>query len=99
TSIASNNSANVCASYPTTATAASAVGGYPITATLAYPGSKLGNYTVTNPGGTLTVLYSIATCQGSAGHTILQPINADNSSVFKRSEERRVGKARKAWRA
>src|SRR5207248_1283145 len=49
------NSDNITASYATTATAASAVGGYPITATLADPGSKLGNYTVTNPGGTLTV--------------------------------------------
>src|SRR5207237_1186929 len=49
------NSDNITASYATTATAASAVGTYPITATLADPGTKLGNYSVTNPGGTLTV--------------------------------------------
>src|SRR5207237_1070247 len=49
------NSDSITASFSTTATAASAVGTYPITATLADPGTKLGNYSVTNPGGTLTV--------------------------------------------
>jgi hypothetical protein len=29
------------------------------------------------------VTYSTASCLGSAGHTILQPINVDGSSVFK----------------
>ncbi|MGZ6693662.1 MAG: PxKF domain-containing protein, partial [Solirubrobacteraceae bacterium] len=35
--------------------------------------------------GTLTVNYAFAgtTCNGDAGHTILQPINADGTSVFK----------------
>ena len=33
--------------------------------------------------GTLTVKYSTATCFGAAGHTILQPINTDGTSVFK----------------
>jgi hypothetical protein len=32
---------------------------------------------------TLLVLYSTANCLGDAGHSILQPINADGSSVFK----------------
>src|SRR5205085_2287200 len=49
------NSDNITATYASTATAASAVGTYPIAATLADPGTKLGNYSVTNPGGTLTV--------------------------------------------
>jgi hypothetical protein len=35
--------------------------------------------------GTLTVNYALAgtTCNGDAGHTILQPVNADGTSVFK----------------
>jgi MBG domain-containing protein len=33
--------------------------------------------------GTLTVKYSTANCVGAAGHSILQPINADGTSVFK----------------
>jgi hypothetical protein len=33
--------------------------------------------------GTLTVSYSTASCLGSAGHAILQPVNADGTSVFK----------------
>jgi Kelch motif len=31
----------------------------------------------------ISVLYSIGLCLGSPGHTILQPINSDGSSVFK----------------
>jgi hypothetical protein len=42
-------------SCQTTAAQASPVGRYPITATLADPGSRLANYAVTNPGGTLTI--------------------------------------------
>jgi glucuronoarabinoxylan endo-1,4-beta-xylanase len=49
------NSDNITASYATTATATSVVGSYAITATLADPGSKLSNYTVTNTPGALTV--------------------------------------------
>lgn len=32
---------------------------------------------------TITVLYSTSSCLGSPGHTILQPINPDGTSVFK----------------
>ena len=49
------NSDNITASYSTTATAASTVGSYAITATLADPDGKLGNYTVTLNTGTLTI--------------------------------------------
>lgn len=45
----------IAATYETTATTASAVGTYPITAMLTDPENKLGNYTVTNMPGTLTV--------------------------------------------
>ncbi len=46
---------NITASYSTTATISSPSGPYPITATLNDPGNKLGNYTVTNTPGTLTI--------------------------------------------
>jgi 6-phosphogluconolactonase (cycloisomerase 2 family) len=49
------NGDNITGTYSTTATQASPVGTYPITATLVDPTSKLGNYTVTNNPGTLTV--------------------------------------------
>jgi hypothetical protein len=49
------NGDNITATYATTATAASAPGTYPITATLVDPGSRLSNYSVTNTAGTLTV--------------------------------------------
>ena len=49
------NGDNITASRSTTATLSSPVGTYPITATLSDPDSKLGNYNVTNNGGTLTV--------------------------------------------
>jgi sugar lactone lactonase YvrE len=45
----------ITASYATAATSSSAAGTYPITATLNDPNSKLGNYTVTNTPGTLTI--------------------------------------------
>ena len=41
------------------------------------------NYNLAYAGATLRILYATATCIGSAGHTILQPINTDGSSVFK----------------
>jgi sugar lactone lactonase YvrE len=47
------NNDNITANYTTTATASSAVGAYPITATLA--GASQANYTLTNTPGTLTV--------------------------------------------
>nr|WP_121271883.1 MBG domain-containing protein [Pedobacter schmidteae] len=51
------NSDNITVSRNSTGAAAIAAVGstYPIVATLADPDSKLGNYTVTNPDGTLTV--------------------------------------------
>ncbi|HEY3771306.1 MAG TPA: MBG domain-containing protein [Candidatus Angelobacter sp.] len=42
--------------YTTTATTTSALGVYPLTATLADPAFKLGNYTVTITGSTLTIV-------------------------------------------
>jgi len=45
----------ITATFGSSATAASAVGSYPITATLADPAAKLGNYTVNSTNGTLTV--------------------------------------------
>jgi hypothetical protein len=47
------------------------VGNYPIAATLSDPGSKLGNYNVTNNGGTLSVTKATATISLSNlnGHT------------------------------
>ncbi len=45
----------ITATYSTTATASSAAGPYPITATINDPNSKLGNYTVTNTASTLTI--------------------------------------------
>jgi CSLREA domain-containing protein len=49
------NNDNITASYTTTATAISPAGAYPITATLNDPGNRLGNYTVTNTPGVLTI--------------------------------------------
>lgn len=49
------NGDNITAAFGSAATAASAVGAYPITATLADPTSKLANYAVTSVDGTLTV--------------------------------------------
>src|SRR4029079_15882760 len=49
------NSDDITASYSTTATPASSVGNYPITASLNDPGSKLGNYEVTINNGTLMI--------------------------------------------
>jgi hypothetical protein len=49
------NGDDITATYTTTATAASAVGGYPIQPVLADPDGKLGNYTVSLVNGTLTI--------------------------------------------
>ena len=49
------NNDNITATYSSTATATSPVGGYPITSGLVDPGGKLGNYTVSSTNGTLTV--------------------------------------------
>ncbi len=45
----------ITATFASAATAASAVGGYPIVPTLADPTTKLGNYSVTSNNGTLTI--------------------------------------------
>jgi hypothetical protein len=55
------NNDGITASYTTTATSSSPAGTYPITATLNDPNGKLGNYTVTNTSGTLTVTAVIVT--------------------------------------
>jgi hypothetical protein len=49
------NGDNITASFSTTATTASPVGTYPILATLSDPTAKLGNYSVTNTSGALSV--------------------------------------------
>jgi 6-phosphogluconolactonase (cycloisomerase 2 family) len=49
------NADNITATFASAATAASAVGGYPIVPTLADPTAKLSNYNVTSNNGTLTV--------------------------------------------
>jgi len=51
------------------------------TATAAFAGDA--NHTNSTVSKTFTILYSTGACLGSAGHTILQPINADGSSVWK----------------
>src|SRR2546427_3782672 len=49
------------------------------------PNAKLGNYTVAPTNGNLTVQYAQGgICLASSGHQILQPVNADGSSVFKK---------------
>jgi|SRR6266545_4405547 len=62
-----------------------AVGIFPITCTvgsLAAPNYSFPSANLTN--GTLTVQYAgSASCLGSSGHTILQPVNVDGTSVFK----------------
>jgi hypothetical protein len=49
------NNDTITATYGTTALQSSAIGSYPITATLADPGNKQGNYSVTLNTGNLTV--------------------------------------------
>ena len=64
----------------TTALTNSPVGSYPITCS----GGVSGNYAFSYVAGTLYVQYaSGGTCLGSPGHAILQPVNADGSSVVK----------------
>lgn len=64
----------------TTAVTTSPVGTYPITCS----GQMSTNYNITYVPGQLKILYaSGGICDGDAGHQILQPINADGSSVWK----------------
>ncbi|MCU1287399.1 MAG: hypothetical protein JWO13_3749 [Acidobacteriales bacterium] len=63
----------------TTAVLNSSVGSYPINCS----GQTSTNYAITYVAGSLKILYSTLACGGSPGHSILQPINADGTSVFK----------------
>jgi hypothetical protein len=74
---------NITATYSTTATQNSDVGDYPITATLTDTASKLGNYTVTNNGGTLTINKADATIdvQGYTGVYDGDPHGATGSAT------------------
>jgi hypothetical protein len=54
------------------------------TFTITCNGQTSTNYSITYKTGTVTVKYAgPGICDGDAGHQILQPINADGSSVFK----------------
>jgi len=67
-------------SCTTTATTSSSVGSYPITCS----GQSSTNYSINYVPGALKILYASAgPCDGNVGHQILQPINADGSSVWK----------------
>ncbi len=59
------NADNITATFASTATPASSVGTFPITVTLADPGAKLGNYTVTSTNGILTVTPAPLTVAGA----------------------------------
>ena len=62
------NGDNITAVFSSTATAGSAVGAYPITASPVDPAGKLGNYIVTSNNGTLTIT------------TVSLTVNAGNAS-------------------
>lgn len=65
-----------------TAATGAAIGTFPITPA----GAADANYTIAFAAGSLKVGYAAAgACLGEPGHTILQPVNADGSSVFKRN--------------
>jgi hypothetical protein len=66
---------NITATYTTSASPASAPGGYPITPVLADPLGRLGNYNVTLNSGTLTVnpLYTVTTNVSPAGAGVVSP--------------------------
>src|SRR5216117_1343212 len=78
------NGDGITASYSTSANGTS-VGVFPIVPSLYDPNAKLGNYTVATTNGNLTVQYAQGgICLASPGHQIMQPVNADGSSVFKK---------------
>ncbi|HEY8870310.1 MAG TPA: PxKF domain-containing protein [Candidatus Limnocylindrales bacterium] len=61
-----------------------AIGSYPIVPSAAVFGvGSAGNYAITYASGTLKVLFSYG-CSLSAGGQVLQPVNLDGSSVFKK---------------
>jgi MBG domain (YGX type) len=70
-------------SLTVSATTTSPVGSYPITASLGTLNAT--NYTFDFVSGALSIMYAPVglACNGDAGHQILQPIDADGSSVFK----------------
>ncbi len=59
----------ITASYSSTATPATASGVYTITATLNDPSTRLGNYNVSNPGGSLTI-YDLPQLQIDSGYLL-----------------------------
>jgi hypothetical protein len=72
---------NFSSSFATSGFPAS-VSGYPIT--YSYTDAADANFNPATANGTLNVHYaSGGMCDGDAGHQILQPINADGTSVFK----------------
>src|SRR6266571_3570532 len=78
------NGDGITASY-SISTNGTSVGVFPIVPSLYDPNAKLGNYTVAPTNGNLTVQYAQGgICLASPGHQILQPVNADGSSVFKK---------------
>jgi hypothetical protein len=67
-------------SCTTTATTTSPVGSYPITCS----GLTSSNYDIQYVAGALKILYaSGGICDGDVGHQILQPVNANGTSVWK----------------
>ena len=67
-------------SCTTNATASSPVGTYTITCS----GQSSTSYNLIYKSGILTIIYQPGgTCDGDMGHVILQPINADGTSVWK----------------
>jgi hypothetical protein len=69
------NGDSITATFTSAATASSAVGAYPITGTLADPGAKLGNYSVTSNNGTLTVNPAALTVAAADATRIYGDIN------------------------
>lgn len=66
-------------SCTSTATATNAVGSYPITCA----GQSSNNYAITYASGSLKIIYQPGgICDKDLGHSILQPINVDGSSVW-----------------
>src|SRR5207302_9259021 len=53
------------------------------TLSVTFTPTNRGNYSIVTKTVTINVLYATGSCDGNPGHTILQPINADGSSVFK----------------
>ena len=70
----------ITATYSTTATSSSPVGGYPIIATLTDPNSKLSNYSVTNTPATLTIMDSSTPCT-SSGYSYERAVTIDHTKV------------------